>query len=60
MTRMRATITWEYDADPANYGEAGHDPFQMAQLDAQNDPHELLAFTEDAPGTDLELAVEPV
>lgn len=53
--RLRATLVWEYDAYPSEYGT--DDPVEMAAIDAEtDDPLSLLGGVFD----EVLLTVEPV
>ena len=54
MIRLRCTIVFEYDADPEHYNGAST-PEEMAKIDAQNDPFDMLGVAEKP-----EMKVEPV
>lgn len=58
MTRMRATVSWEYDADPADYGALADDPRLMAEHDASTDPVEAVDFAMST-GKDVTFEVVP-
>jgi hypothetical protein len=53
MTRLRATLTWEYDADPIHYGT--DDPAEMARIDAGGDALQQASAAEQS-----DFTVEPV
>lgn len=61
MTRLRVTITYEYDADPKDYGTA--DPEAMAAIDLAsmelNGAAEAVEFQESMRG-DVAVKIEPV
>ena len=42
--RLRATLTFEYDAEPRHYGT--DDPAEMAKIDASNDYVDMLSLAE--------------
>lgn len=54
LVRLRATITWEYDADPEDYGT--DDPVEIARMDQRPDCMVESAALEDH----VEFTVVPV
>lgn len=41
--KIRVTVTYEQEVEPAHYPEDGRSPTEMAQLDIDTDPVALLA-----------------
>lgn len=64
MPRLRATMTFEYDADPENYQEDGVSTaptsLEMAKVDIANIGDDPWLFAEMAAGYPVKIVVEAV
>lgn len=66
MPRLRATMTFEYDADPENYESFEGDTLVtptvagMAAFDLASFEDDFFHFAEYAAGHDVKITVEPV
>ena len=61
--RMKVTIAFEYDADPANYPEHKREPFFMAEVDQYQFymvDGALVDMINSIPSSQLDITVEPI